>query len=61
MSVTKGKLFVSYENWLRGSHMFLSQVYVFISHTTSKGISMDGTVYKWSKVSRKIATSTVGK
>ena len=41
--------------------MFLSQVYVFISHTASKGISMDGTVYKWSKVSRKIATSAVGK
>ena len=41
--------------------MFLSYVCVFISHTASKGISMDGTVYKWSKVSIKIVASTIGK
>ena len=36
--VTKGKLFVSYENGSRGRQMF---VYVFISHSVNKRISMD--------------------
>ena len=39
-------------DWEEAICFYLRFVYVFISHTASKGISMDGTVYKWSKVEK---------
>ena len=57
VTATKGKLFVSYENWYRGRQMFLSQVCLFfISHSANKGISMDN---MQKKVKTRLNNSTV--